>query len=215
MKIVYREGNINVCANFHTAAATFHSRPQVSTCWWNDRKNPVITKVNKLWSIGTRNSQDSCWVHYRLSQRTIKVIYPLGTMNVCGKKCSRIQLEVVKIIVMDQLTNWQTDIVYSHSTTWLKLNPALSCGEAQGLAAARWNENKQDVRRNHICQTVNMWMHQHIFPSVPQSQWPVSGAPQGHITDWQKVWHRWRLLSLCFTTKKLILEVTNQHVHCL
>lgn len=33
---------------------------------------------------------------------------------------------------------------------------ALSCGGAQGLAPARWNENKQAVRSNHISQTLDM-----------------------------------------------------------
>lgn len=62
---------------------------------------------------------------------------------------------------------------------------SLSCGAALGLAPARWNENKQAVRSNLISQTLDMWIHQHICPSEPRSQWPLSGGlwATSH-TDW-------------------------------
>lgn len=59
---------------------------------------------------------------------------------------------------------------------------ALTCVGAQGLAPSRWNENKQAVRSNHIYQTLDMWMHHHICPSVA-SAWGLPG-PRHRLTEW-------------------------------
>lgn len=40
--------------------------------------------------------------------------------------------------------------------TSLCIAAALSCGDAPGLAPARWNENKQAVGSNHISLNLNV-----------------------------------------------------------
>lgn len=68
---------------------------------------------------------------------------------------------------------------------------ALNSAGAQGLAPARWNENKQAVRSNHIFQTMDTWMHRRICPSAPHIQQPVPrGGSQPHhkLTVGWAVW---------------------------
>lgn len=69
-------------------------------------------------------------------------------------------------------------MVYKAVCFTASIEVSLSCGDAQGLAPARWNKSKQAVRSNPISQTLDMRMHQHIYPSAPRASGHQNGPSE-------------------------------------
>lgn len=84
--------------------------------------------------------------------------------------CSVKSKQCLPVFRLDSMISWlSTWMVYKAVCFTASIEVSLSCGDAQGLAPARWNKSKQAVRSNPISQTLDMRMHQHIYPSAPRA----------------------------------------------